>query len=78
MAACRVSRRPRPGVPCHVPRRHPPRTTREQFGARERREPGWLERPRDSKAPARATLTFSDAAFTEFVSALKESAGPPA
>jgi hypothetical protein len=33
---------------------------------------------RDSKAPARATLTFSDAAFTEFVSALKEPAGPPA
>ncbi|MGC4912035.1 DUF397 domain-containing protein [Streptomyces albogriseolus] len=33
---------------------------------------------RDSKAPARATLTFSDAAFTEFVSALKKPAGPPA
>ncbi|MBT3161783.1 DUF397 domain-containing protein [Streptomyces sp. Vc74B-19] len=33
---------------------------------------------RDSKASNRAVLTFSGRVFTEFVKALKESAGPPA
>ncbi|MEU3096665.1 DUF397 domain-containing protein [Streptomyces sp. NPDC006967] len=32
---------------------------------------------RDSKAPARATLSFRTAAFASFLEALKESAGRP-
>lgn len=32
---------------------------------------------RDSKAPARATLTFPTAAFTQFLAALKAPAGKP-